>query len=139
MHDLPAGAGKSSFDLIDAEKFFKAVHLSSGMTILDLACGAGNYTLALARRLGDADGAGRVIAVDLWEEGIALLKESAVNIPSVSIETHVAECGTTGSTSGVPRFAKPERRRALDSRNISCNAKALLLSNFWWSLPSLES
>ena len=40
MSKHPIGAGKSSFDLMDSDAFFKALHLASGMTVLDLACGA---------------------------------------------------------------------------------------------------
>lgn len=88
MSQHPIGAGKSSFDLMDSEAFFKALHLAPGMTVLDLACGQGNYTLAMARKMG-ADG--RIVAVDLWEEGIAALGQSAKVPSSVSIETHVAD------------------------------------------------
>jgi ubiquinone/menaquinone biosynthesis C-methylase UbiE len=88
MSQHPIGAGKSSFDLIDSEVFFKAMDLAPGMTVLDLACGQGNYTLAMARKMG-ADG--RIVAVDLWEEGIAALGQSARGLSSVSIEPHVAD------------------------------------------------
>jgi ubiquinone/menaquinone biosynthesis C-methylase UbiE len=88
MSQHPIGAGKSSFDLMDSEAFFKALHLAPGMTVLDLACGQGNYTLAMARKMG-ADG--RIVAVDLWEEGIAALGQSAKVLSSVSIEPHVAD------------------------------------------------
>jgi ubiquinone/menaquinone biosynthesis C-methylase UbiE len=70
----PHGAGKSSFDLIDPEKMFAALHLKPGDALLDLGCGEGRYALPLARRLGAA---GPVYAVDLWEEGLASLKDKA--------------------------------------------------------------
>lgn len=89
MSHHPIGAGKSSFDLIEPDAFFKAINLEPGMTVLDLACGAGKYTLAMAQELAGAES--RIIAVDLWEEGIASLRQSAGAIPSVSIETHVAD------------------------------------------------
>ena len=73
-HPHPHGAGKSSFDLIDPEKLFAALPLKAGDTVLDLGCGEGRYALPLARRLGAA---GRLYAVDLWEEGLATLKEKA--------------------------------------------------------------
>jgi ubiquinone/menaquinone biosynthesis C-methylase UbiE len=88
MSQHPIGAGKSSFDLIDSQAFFKALQLSPGMTVLDLACGQGKYTLAMAQKM-EADG--RIIAVDLWEEGIATLGRSADALSSVSIESHVAD------------------------------------------------
>jgi ubiquinone/menaquinone biosynthesis C-methylase UbiE len=88
MSDHPIGAGKSSFDLIDADMFFKAVNLEPGMTVLDLACGAGKYTLAMARKMKIS---GRIIAVDLWEGGIASLRQSAEALQTVSIEPHVTD------------------------------------------------
>ncbi len=88
MTHSPVGAGKSSFDLIDADAFINAINLQPDMTVLDLACGAGNYTLAMAREMA---GSGRIIAVDLWEEGIATLQQSARTLASASIETHVAD------------------------------------------------
>ena len=48
----PHGAGKSSFDLIDPEILFPALHLKPGEAILDLGCGEGRYTLPLASRVG---------------------------------------------------------------------------------------
>lgn len=88
MSHHPIGAGKSSFDLIDVGLFLKAINLKPGMTVLDLACGEGKYTLAMAREMGAQ---GRIIAVDLWEEGIASLRQSAEAVQLVSIETHVAD------------------------------------------------
>jgi ubiquinone/menaquinone biosynthesis C-methylase UbiE len=92
MSHHPIGAGKSSFDLIDADMFFKAVNLEPGMTVLDLACGAGKYTMAMAQVMGGVAAAkSHIIAVDLWEEGIVSLGKSAGSVPSVSIETHVSD------------------------------------------------
>ncbi len=90
MTDQPTAAGKSSYDLIDTELFWDAISTRQGMTVLDLASGAGRYTLPLAERVG-ADGT--VIAVDLWAEGIASLKESARQAGLDNIETHVADAG----------------------------------------------
>lgn len=86
-HD-PIGAGKSSFDLIDEPMFFKAIQLEPGLTVLDLACGEGKYALAMAREMGTD---GRIIAVDLWRQGIDSLRQSAASLPSATIETHVAD------------------------------------------------
>ncbi|MGD8834936.1 MAG: methyltransferase domain-containing protein [Desulfobacteraceae bacterium] len=88
MSHHPTGAGKSSYDLIDADMFFNAIDLEPGMTVLDLACGAGKYTLAMARKM---ESSGRIIAVDLWQEGIAALRQSAEAVQAVSIEPHVAD------------------------------------------------
>lgn len=70
----PHGAGKSSFDLIDPEKLFPALALKPGDAVLDIGCGEGNYTLPLARQVGDT---GMVYAVDLWQEGLAALQDKA--------------------------------------------------------------
>jgi len=70
----PHGAGKSSFDLIDPDTLFASLHLKPGDAVLDLGCGEGRYSLPLARRLGPA---GQVFAVDLWPEGLAILKDKA--------------------------------------------------------------
>jgi ubiquinone/menaquinone biosynthesis C-methylase UbiE len=92
MSHHPIGAGRSSFDLIDSDMFFEAIHLEPGMTVLDLACGSGKYTMAMAQEMGASATAGsHIIAVDLWQEGIASLDKSAASVPSVSIETHVTD------------------------------------------------
>lgn len=70
----PPGAGHSSFDLIDAARFFKELRLQSGMTLLDLGCGEGHYTFAAAEELGQS---GMIYSLDLWEPGIQALKERA--------------------------------------------------------------
>jgi ubiquinone/menaquinone biosynthesis C-methylase UbiE len=70
----PMGAGKSSFDLIDVDKFFKELNLQKGISFLDVACGRGLYCLSAAEIIGKN---GKVFGVDLWEEGIELLKATA--------------------------------------------------------------
>jgi ubiquinone/menaquinone biosynthesis C-methylase UbiE len=70
----PLGAGKSSLDLIDQELLFPALGLKPGEAVLDLGCGEGRYTLPVAARVGPQ---GTVYAVDLWEEGLARLREKA--------------------------------------------------------------
>ncbi len=70
----PTGAGKSSFDLIDSDKFFSELNLQKGVSFLDVACGRGLYCLAAAEIVGEG---GRVVGMDLWEEGIELLKSAA--------------------------------------------------------------
>ena len=70
----PHGAGKSSFDLIDPERLFPALHLKPGETVVDLGCGEGRYTLPLASRVGPE---GTVYAADLWGEGLELLQDKA--------------------------------------------------------------
>jgi len=68
----PHGAGKSSFELIEAAKLFQVLALKPWFTVLDMGCGPGTYSMAMAKIIGDG---GRVHAVDLWAEGIERLKE----------------------------------------------------------------
>jgi ubiquinone/menaquinone biosynthesis C-methylase UbiE len=68
----PHGAGKSSFELIEAGKLFQILALKPWYTVLDMGCGSGMYAMAMAKIIGDG---GRIHAVDLWEEGIVRLKE----------------------------------------------------------------
>lgn len=84
----PTGAGKSSFELIDSAKFFRELDLKKGITFLDLACGWGIYALAVSEIIGQA---GRVYAVDLWEEGISSLKNKAAAKGVQNITTLVSD------------------------------------------------
>jgi ubiquinone/menaquinone biosynthesis C-methylase UbiE len=84
----PPGAGKSSFDLIDQELLFPALHLKAGEAILDLGCGEGRYTLPLATLVGPE---GTVYAADLWEEGLTTLKEKAREQGLANIRTLFAD------------------------------------------------
>ncbi len=90
MTNHPTAAGKSSYDLIDEDLFWKSLAVEPGMTVLDLACGAGRYTLPLAERVGDG---GRVIGVDLWAEGIEKLAADARSSGLENVEGHVADAG----------------------------------------------
>jgi ubiquinone/menaquinone biosynthesis C-methylase UbiE len=84
----PHGAGKSSFDLIDPERLFPALHLKAGDAVLDLGCGEGRYTLPLASRVGRE---GMVYAADLREEGLATLNEKAREKGLANIRTLFAD------------------------------------------------
>jgi ubiquinone/menaquinone biosynthesis C-methylase UbiE len=86
----PTGAGKSSFELIDTDVFFDKLDLSVGLTVLDLACGRGTYSLAMSNRVGNS---GVVYAVDLWQDGIAMLKQEA---ESRGIQNITAVVGNAG-------------------------------------------
>lgn len=65
----PTAAGKSSYDLIDTDKFFQELDLQTGISFLDVACGRGAYCLTASEIVGEK---GRVYGVDLWAEGIEL-------------------------------------------------------------------
>jgi len=81
MKDKPIAAGKSSFSLIDASKLFSEIGLTENITMLDVACGIGAYALAAVPYVGPA---GKIYAVDLWEDGIDILKNE---IQARNIET----------------------------------------------------
>ena len=83
-------AGKSSFDLIDIDKFFKELDLQKGISFLDVACGRGAYCLAASEIVGEK---GRVYGVDLWEEGIELLKAAADEKGIGNINAFVSNAG----------------------------------------------
>lgn len=85
----PIAAGKSSFNLLDPEPFFAALPLAGADTLLDLACGAGAYTLELARRRPTAT----IHAIDLWAEGLVLLDQAAAAAGRDNIRTAQADAG----------------------------------------------
>jgi ubiquinone/menaquinone biosynthesis C-methylase UbiE len=86
----PTGAGKSSFDLIDAAAFFQEINLKPGITFLDVACGRGAYCLKASEIIGSA---GTVYAVDLWQEGIEQLKVRALEENALNIKAFVSDAG----------------------------------------------
>ncbi len=84
----PTGAGKSSFELIDPDKLFSALGLGEDTVLLDAACGRGTYSLAAAQFIGSV---GRLYAFDLWEEGIAALKQAISSRPKSPLVAGVAD------------------------------------------------
>ena len=74
MEKQVPGAGKSSFDLIDAKQLFERLSIKKGSTFVDLGCGRGEYAIEAALRIGQE---GAVYAIDLWEEGLAVLGTEA--------------------------------------------------------------
>lgn len=81
-------AGRSSFDLIDRDKAFLVIDVKPGSSFLDLACGAGRYTIELAKIIGEE---GIVYAVDLWKEGIEALNNEIEAQNINNIRTMVAD------------------------------------------------
>jgi len=88
MEDKPIAAGKSSFDLIDFAKLKDLLEIKPGITFLDVACGVGAYTLALAEHVGPQ---GRLFALDLWAEGIEMLTAEVQARKVDHVEAHVAD------------------------------------------------
>ena len=64
------------------------LQLTKDITFLDLGCGAGNYTLAVAEVLGKH---GVVVALDLWQPGIETLEERAAAAGRRNIRTRLAD------------------------------------------------
>lgn len=94
MSNKPAAAGRSSMNHIDRDVFFSLLNPGPDETVADLACGTGLYSLEISKRM---TGSGKVHAVDLWEEGIAILDEEIRSRNITNIVTHVADI-----TRGVP-------------------------------------
>jgi ubiquinone/menaquinone biosynthesis C-methylase UbiE len=86
----PTGAGKSSFDLIDSPKLFHELDLRKGISFLDVASGRGIYSLAVSDIIGPQ---GSVFAVDLWAEGIEMLKTAAQEKGIENITALVSDVG----------------------------------------------
>jgi ubiquinone/menaquinone biosynthesis C-methylase UbiE len=90
MPHQPHGAGRSSFQLVDSEKLIKALNLKPDTILVDLGCGQGNYSLAMAEHIGPD---GIIWAVDLWDDGIRELKETAAAKGLNQIRPLVADVG----------------------------------------------
>ncbi len=50
------------------------VHIKPGQTVLDLGCGPGTFSIAMAKMVGES---GRVFAVDIQEEMLQILRKKA--------------------------------------------------------------
>ena len=46
-------------------------HIESGQTVLDLGCGSGTFTIAMAKMVGEL---GKVIAVDVQDEMLQIVR-----------------------------------------------------------------
>jgi ubiquinone/menaquinone biosynthesis C-methylase UbiE len=49
-------------------------YIESGQTVLDIGCGPGTFSLAMAEIVGES---GKVIAVDVQEEMLQIVREKA--------------------------------------------------------------
>jgi len=90
MNDIqkPRGAGKSSFELIDAHRLTTALPLKEGAVVLDLACGSGAYSLLLSAIVGDA---GLVYAADIWRHGLLRLEKQIETLDIKNVMPLVAD------------------------------------------------
>ena len=74
-------------------------YIEPGQTVLDLGCGSGTFTIAMARMVGEA---GIVIAVDLQDEMLQLVRQKAVKEGlACRIITHKSEPEGIGITDKV--------------------------------------
>src|SRR5689334_21219412 len=64
-------------------KLMNALHLKPGMTVCDLGCGNGFYTLKLAQAVGPT---GKVLAVDIQKEMLDMLNRRAAKAGVKNIE-----------------------------------------------------
>jgi ubiquinone/menaquinone biosynthesis C-methylase UbiE len=90
MSSNPPGAGKSSFDLIDAQELFSTMGIRKGDVFLDLGCGIGNYSIAASEYLGSN---GIIYAIDLWGGGMDILKQTIAEKRIETIRPIVADLG----------------------------------------------
>ena len=67
--------------------------LQPGMTALDVGCGVGYFTIPMARLIGDA---GRVIAVDVQPEMLAVMAANATKASCGNITAHQCDAATLG-------------------------------------------
>jgi ubiquinone/menaquinone biosynthesis C-methylase UbiE len=89
---LPKGAGKSSFELLDAGTLSSHLPIKPGSVVMDLACGKGAYSLFLSGIVGEN---GLIYAVDLWKEGLLLLEEEIDQRGVANIRTLHADVTTS--------------------------------------------
>ncbi len=88
MHAEPIGAGKSSFELIDASRLFDEIVLKKDSILLDLACGSGHYAIAASEIIGNE---GFIYALDLWKEGIDTLQNIIFSKNIKNIQARVVD------------------------------------------------
>lgn len=68
------GQGPSSYWMQEPEQVFESLDICPGQHILDIGCGAGDYTFQAARLVGPS---GLVIALDHWPPIVTALEASA--------------------------------------------------------------
>jgi ubiquinone/menaquinone biosynthesis C-methylase UbiE len=82
--EKPMGAGGGTFALIDRDRFMGELGLRESMAVLDIGCGRGDYSLAMAEAVGPR---GYVYALDAWDEGLDILKGRARDLGLGNIGT----------------------------------------------------
>jgi ubiquinone/menaquinone biosynthesis C-methylase UbiE len=113
-------------------------YISKGMTVLDLGCGPGFFTLAIAEMVGDS---GRVIAADLQEAMLEKVRKK-INRQDTGqrIILHKCEAETTGLTGKVDlvlafwmMHEAPDQERLLGELKTILNAggKIFIIEPKW--------
>jgi ubiquinone/menaquinone biosynthesis C-methylase UbiE len=67
----------------DCNTLLRELKLKPGMTVCDMGCGNGFYTLRVAKKLGPK---GRVLAVDIQPEMLTLLRERAAEVDVKNVQ-----------------------------------------------------
>ena len=80
--------------LLHNPKKMLGAYVRAGMTVMDVGCGMGFFSIGLARIVGET---GRVISVDLQQEMLDVLQERAEKAGVADrIRTHPCEAGSIG-------------------------------------------
>ncbi|PLX40976.1 MAG: hypothetical protein C0608_07580 [Deltaproteobacteria bacterium] len=87
MNNVPHEAGKSSFDLIDIDKFFSALPLEGVELILALGCGNGRYLFPIAKECGANVS---IVGIDLWPEGVKQVNARAEEQGLLGVKAYAA-------------------------------------------------
>lgn len=80
--------GRSSKEILDANRVLDTIGIKKGDIFLDAGCGDGYMSLAASKIVGEE---GKVYAVDVWEESINAFKEKIVSENIKNIEAAVAD------------------------------------------------
>ena len=80
--------GRSSKEILDANRVLSAIRLKKGDVFLDAGSGDGYISLAASKIVGEE---GKVYAVDVWEESINAFKEDIEKKEIKNIEAQVAD------------------------------------------------
>jgi len=80
--------GYSSFEFVNTDLLITELNIRKGLTFLDLGCGIGDYSILVSDIVSDT---GKVFSVDIWEDGIEILK-SRINSRKINnIEAFVSD------------------------------------------------
>lgn len=73
-------------------------YIEKGQTVIDIGCGPGMFTIAMAKLVGEP---GKVIAVDIQVEMLARLKQKIARQGAINIQIHKSEPDKIGITEQV--------------------------------------